>query len=60
MENPNVYSFAVVVDGRVRVIRTYGHSFKQALEEIEKRLGVEPTAVIGVRARRCTNKRRGK
>lgn len=55
--NANVYSFAVLVEGRVRIIRTYGYSFKQALAELQERLGVEPTAVIGVRSRRCTNRR---
>jgi len=54
--NKYVYAFAVLVEGRLRIVRTYGYSFKQALAELQERLGVEPTAVIGVRARRCTNK----
>lgn len=55
--DPNVYIFAVLIDSRVRIIKTYGHNFEQALTELQDRLGVEPTAVIGVRTRQCTNKR---
>ena len=58
--NRHVYAFAVWVDGRLRTVKTYGFSFREALAELQERLGVEPTAVVGIRIGKCTNRGRGK